>query len=132
MLPLMIFLLGVSVTAPGPDCGAASHGDLLRKTEAMIVSRSPVDAVVGEMPTPQGTQECARLEFSIDSSGNPLDVKIAESSGNMAFGLAAIRAVKKYKFRTEFLSRFRTYSVIVSGVADKQPPDYLKGVDIKK
>lgn len=132
MLALALLPLGAPAAAPGLDCGAISHGEILRKTEALIVSRSPVDEVMGEMPTVQGTQECARLEFSIDAVGSPLDVKIVEASGNMAFSLAAIRAVKKYKFKPEFLSRYRTYSVIVRGVADRMTPEYLEGVDVKK
>ena len=133
MMPPCAFpLLGGHATAPGTDCGAVLYRVLLRRTEALVVSRSPIDEVVGEMPTRQGTQECARVEFSIDPSGHPADVIIVESSGNMAFGLAATRAVQKYKFRSEFLSGYRTYSIIISGVADKQPPGYLKGVDVKK
>ena len=110
------------------DCGAAAQQTLLRKTDAMVVSRVPMGPVVGEIPTPQGARECVRLTFAIGAGGEPIDVAVAESSGHMAFSLAAMRAVRQYRFRPEFLSRLRTYSLLVEGVADRMPPGYLRGV----
>ncbi len=59
-----------------------------------------------------------RLTFAIGAGGEPIDVAVAESSGHMAFSLAAMRAVRQYRFRPEFLSRLRAYSLlrIASGV----------------
>jgi len=110
------------------DCGAAAPQAMLRHTEALVVSRVPMEPVVGEMPTAQGTRECVRLTFAVGAGGVPVNVSIAESSGHMAFSLAAMRAVKQYRFRSEFLSRLRTYSLLVEGVADRMPPGYLRGV----
>lgn len=114
--------------AHATDCGAAAQQALLRKTEALVVSRVPMEPVVGEMPTPQGTRECVRLTFAIGADGGPVDVAVAESSGHVAFSLAAMRAVRQYRFRSAFFSRLRTYSLLVEGVADRMPPGYLRGV----
>jgi hypothetical protein len=46
----------------------------------------------------------------------------------VAFSLAAVRAVRQYRFRPEFLGRLRTYSLLFEGVADRMPPGYLRGV----
>lgn len=120
--------LALAGAAHATDCGAAAQQALLRKTEALVVSRVPMEPVVGEMPTPQGTRECVRLTFAIGAGGEPVGVVIAESSGHMAFSLAAMRAVRQYRFRPGFLSRFRTYSLLVEGVADRMPVGYLRGV----
>ena len=117
--------------AHATDCGVAAQQALLRRTESLVISRVPTEPVIGEMPTPEGTRECARIRFSIDAHGEPIDLAVAESSGHMAFDLAAMRAIGRYRFRWEFLGSFRTYSLVIQGVADKIPPDYFRGTDLQ-
>ena len=121
----------VAGTARATDCGAAARQDLLRRTESLVISRAPAEPVIGEMPTPEGTRECARITFSIAADGKPIGLAVAESSGHMAFDLAAMRAVGRYRFRQEFLGSFRSYSLVIQGVADQIPPDYFRGTDLQ-
>lgn len=128
-LLLITGVLAIAGTANATDCGAASQQALLRWTESLVISRAPAEPVIGEMPTREGTHECARLTFSIGPHGEPIDLEIAESSGHMAFDLAAMRAVKQYRFRREFLASIRSYTLIVDGTADQATPDYFRGTE---
>lgn len=109
------------------DCGSKLHKDLIDRTQALVVSRHEVDATVGEMPTPAGTPECSRVQFSIGSDGSPTKVLVAESSGNVAVNMAVIRAVKKYKFKKELFSQIRTYTLVFYISDNKIPQHYLDG-----
>ena len=128
----MGFALIAVTTAHATDCGAAAQQALLRRTESLVISRVPTEPVIGELPTPQGTPQCARITFSIDAQGEPIYLAVAESSGHMAFDLAAMRAVGRYRFRHEFLGGFRSYSLVIQGVADRMPSDYFHGTNLQE
>lgn len=127
---LMGVALIVATTRDATDCGATAQQALLHRTESLVISHVPMEPVIGEMPTPQGTWECARVTFSINARGEPIDLAVAESSGGMAFAMAAMRVVRQYRFRQEFLGSFRTYSLVIQGVANKMSPDYFRGTGI--
>ena len=94
----------------------------------MVLHDAPLDSLVGEMPTPNGTPECARVAFSIGDDGHPVDLRVVESSGNFNVNMAVVRSVKKYVLKREFFSWFRTYMLVFQVNDNKMPPDYLDGV----
>lgn len=113
----MIFatLLMLAATSSGEasfDCGRRAEHLLVDRTGSLIVHSAVMDLPIGEMSPEGNSLECVRLNFSIDSNGVPIDISIAESTKNIGVEMAAVRAVQKYRFRTEAFGRFRTYSLV--------------------
>jgi TonB family protein len=94
------------------DCGKHAEHLLIDKTSLLIVHPEPMEFPIGEMSSDGDALECVRLNFSIDSNGVPIDISIADSTKNIGVEMAAVRAVQKYRFRTEAFGRFRTYSLV--------------------
>ncbi|MBQ4855564.1 hypothetical protein IMW82_12875 [Rhodanobacter sp. B2A1Ga4] len=109
-------------------CGLQENRAIVEKTRAMILHDAPLDSLVGEFPTPGGTPECARVVFSIGGDGHPVDVRVVESSGNVAVNMAVVRSVKKYVMKKELPRWFRTYMLVFRVDDNKMPPNYVDGM----
>lgn len=96
------------------DCGERAKYSLIYKTKSLVIHSVPIELPVSEASMEDKGLECVRVKFSIDSSGRPVDVVIAESTKDIGVEIAAVRAVKKYRFRSELFSQFKTYSLVFS------------------
>jgi|GEM_PF-4792053 len=109
-------------------CGLQENRALVEKTRAMVLHYAPLDSLVGEFPTPNGTPECARVVFSIGDDGHPIDLRVVESSGNIEVDMAVVKAVKKYVLKREVLSWFRGYTLVFQVNYNKMPPNWFDEV----
>ena len=79
---------------------------------------------MGEFPTEAGTAECVRFTFSISPSGRPFNLKVADTSGNAVFEMAARDALVSYRFRPPLLGFVKRYTLILRGVDNKIPKNW--------
>lgn len=110
------------------ECGLQENRVVVEKTRAMILHDAPLDSLVGEFPTPDGIPECARVVLSIGGDGHPVDVRVVESSGNVAVNMAVVRSVKKYVMKKELFRWFTTYMLVFRVDDNKVPSNYLDGM----
>jgi len=111
--------------SPAIDCGASRYGEVIKKTTSLILEKAAIGSLVREFPTFNGTPECTRVKFSIDSDGRAINISMPESSGNFDVDMAVVRSVKKYHFRTETFGAFRTYMLVFKVDYNKIPSNYF-------
>lgn len=128
LLAIILCLLFQNLAFATDDCGASANRGAIKRASVLLVSEYPVRPTVGEYPTKEGSAECIRLAFSIAPWGAPFRVKIIESSGNAAFEIAAIEAFSKYKFRPVLLGFARRYTLVLYGIDNKAPANYLNAI----
>lgn len=92
-------LLMLSLMIPAQDCGRDEYQAAIAMTEGLIEKKVDLAIPYVEIPHGEGEKECARVTFRIDNHGMAADVEVAESSGDIVLNLAAIRALKNYRFR---------------------------------
>lgn len=123
-MALLFFAHHVPVT----NCGAGKYREVIEKTTSLILEKASMGSFVGEFPTPEGTPECARVKFSIDGEGRAIGISIPESSGNFEVDMAVVKSIKKYRFRAEMLSGYRTYMLVFKVNYNKIPPGYYNNI----
>lgn len=119
--PIAVALLLLSFQASGSDCGELRFKNQLLASSANVLRAVPVEPTLGEFPTTTGTRECLRVGFRISPWGTAYDVTELESSGNLAFNLAAFRAFKSYRLAGSPLTFWRQEMVVIKGVDNKLP-----------
>lgn len=90
-------LFAAEVVATIPDCGEATHKDLITKTKALIVRTAPLEFTsesVSLVP-----ESCARLEFTISREGKAENIRVTNAYKLMVIGRAALYALPQYQFK---------------------------------
>ena len=69
----------------------------IKRTEALVLARA--ELVVASSPVLRTPREaCVRLEFSISAEGKAVNTRIAETSGERKLDVAALAALKQFRF----------------------------------
>ncbi|SEM84573.1 hypothetical protein SAMN02800694_1883 [Luteibacter sp. UNCMF331Sha3.1] len=129
-MKVRIYLVGMafSVASPAPatdiTCGENAFRQQVAETASRTVHSEPVQPIVGEFPTDEGTPECIRVAFRLSPSGTPWNVRTPESSGSFAFNLAAMRAFAKYRFKGSWWRFLEPNVVILRGVENRKPANW--------
>ena len=89
---LSIWLTSSVVTAQKATSQATNHGDAV---PTVIISPSYPRKAVEE-----GIEGWVRLEFNVDSNGQPYEVTVVDSQPANTFERDAVKAVYKWKFKT--------------------------------
>lgn len=118
---IALSLLLLSFQASGTDCGEWRFKSQLLESSGSVLRAAPVEPTVGEFSTTTGTRECLRVGFRISPWGTAYDVTELESSGNLAFNLAAFRAFKRYELAGSFFKFWRREMVLIKGVDNRLP-----------
>ncbi|MDR2961995.1 MAG: TonB family protein [Stenotrophomonas sp.] len=128
MIILTALLAAQVVALPLPDCGRAAHKSAIALTESLIVKAAPLEIPYVEMGQGQGDEECVRLVFNISNGGAATDIEVAESSRDMIMNLAAIRALRKYTFKSASQGTIQTNTLVftsrVGGEMPHSPNDH--------
>lgn len=125
LIPYIALASAIMSKNSPPDCGAKNFSAIIKKTNSLVLAKEPVGSLVGEFPTPRGTPECVRVKFSIDGDGHAVDISIPESSGSFEVDMAAVKSLRKYHFKTEIFSWFRTYMIVFNIDYNKIPENYF-------
>lgn len=106
------------------DCGEERHNRIIATTNRLVISRVDLEVPEGitELPRRGGTEECVRLAFGISRDGRPQNISIRESSRNFDLNVAAIHALKKYRFRPAQADAGASYSLIFKKIMNIAPP----------
>lgn len=115
-----IVVISALLAAAG-DCGKADHLQAIATTEALVLKRVALDIPFVEMPQGEGTDECARIVFRIDTAGRAADPQVVESSRNIILNLAAMRALAKYEFQRS-ASDDAPHMLVFQGKVGAAPP----------
>jgi hypothetical protein len=119
---IIVFLaLSSTIGSPMPLCGLNTHAKRIQETKNLVISKFDLVIPITEMPTKTGTPACTRLSFFIDKFGRATSVKVADSSNNFIMNVSAYRALKKYKFRSPTIDDEKKYTLVFSGIIDRQP-----------
>lgn len=122
MSVLVILLVGGMAGSPLPDCGRAAHRSTIALTEKLIVKTAPLEIPYVELGHGAGEEECVRFVFNISDEGAATDIEVAESSNNIVMNLAAVRALKKYSFRTAIQGPVQTNTLVFVGRVGGEMP----------
>jgi len=118
---IALSLLLLSFKAVGTDCGAWRFKSQLLESAGSVLRTVPVERTFGEFSTTTGTRECLRVGFRISPWGTAYDVTELESSGNLAFNLAAFRAFRRYELAGSFFKFWQRKMVLINGVDNRLP-----------
>lgn len=97
MLSLAGAALIVHIATSSVACCREVDGQAIERTEALVLERA--ELVVASSPFLRKRREaCVRLEFSISADGTAADTRIAETSGERKLDVAALAALKQFRF----------------------------------
>lgn len=109
-------LLILGVASSPTVCSDASNEQAVKRTESLIVEKVDLE-VSGSPVLHEPKVACVRLGFLINQSGRASDIVIEYTSGDRKFDIAAITALKKFKFVNACSDESYARSVLVfSGI----------------
>lgn len=120
MLP-MVFLVGSELAYATQGCGTVRYHQELTDSEAQITHSVVFEPPVGELPTRNGSYECVRFSFRVDSAGNAADVRVEESSNDGLLLIAARRALDQFRFRQPAPGSERRLMLVFDGMVGRWP-----------
>ncbi len=124
MLASAVLVAALATTpATRTDCGDERHERIIEMTNRLVISRVDLEVPEGitELPKRGGTEECVRLAFGISSDGRAQNISIRESSRNFDLNVAAIHALKKYRFHAAKAAKGASYSLIFKKLMNIAP-----------
>lgn len=124
MLASALLIAAFAATpAPLTDCGEKHYKRIIAATNRLTINRADLEIPeeITELPKPGGTAECVRLVFDISKDGRAKNISIRESSRNFDLNVAAIHALKGYRFRPTKPEKDARYSLIFRKIMNIAP-----------
>lgn len=120
----MFWMVALAFAAQAPahaDCGERQYAREIASARQLAIHEALLTPYVGELPTPSGHFECARLTFTIDARGQASDIEVAESSGDAILMMDARRALERYRFIPQARASADRYTLVFGAVVNKAP-----------
>ncbi len=114
-------LFGSQLAYATQGCGTLRFRRQLSDAEASIVHAVKFDPPVGELPTRNGSYECVRFSFRIDSTGHPVDIRTEESSNDYDLILSARQTLDQFRFRRHGNGSEKRLMLVFDGMVDRWP-----------
>lgn len=118
---VVTFLVGSELAYATQGCGTVRYHHQLTDSEAQITHSVMFEPPVGELPTRNGSYECVRFSFRVDSSGSAADVRVEESSNDGGLLVAARRALDQFRFRQPATGSEKRLMLVFDGMVDRWP-----------
>ena len=97
MMLLPTFMVAISASVGVPTCSDNTTEKEIELSEAFVVERA--ELTIPSSPVLREPRvACVRVEFCVSDEGLATNISVAETSGERKLDIAAINALKKYKF----------------------------------
>lgn len=114
-------LLGSQLAYATQGCGTLRFHRQLSDAEASIVHSVKFDPPVGELATRNGSYECVRFSFRVDSKGLPVDIRTEESSNDFLLILSARQTLDQFRFRHHQNGSKKRLMLVFDGMVGRWP-----------